>query len=81
LKNKCKYGNKCKFRHLNAHEILNEIEDLRRENLKEKCLELSNLNKMHYDVTESTVHALEKSLYKGIHVLNIIVTQRWTKII
>jgi len=56
----------------NAHDILNELEDLRRENksnLNKKCLELNNLNKMHFDVTESTVHALEKPLCSSL--LNI----------
>jgi len=75
LKNKCKYGDKCKFRHINVHEvneILSELEDLRRENkslksnLKEKCLEINNLNIMHYDVTDSTVHALKKPLISSL---------------
>ena len=35
LKNKCKFGEKCKFRHLNIDElndILNKFEDLKEEN-------------------------------------------------
>jgi len=52
LKNKCQFGEKCKFRHIGVSElndILNKFEDLKQENtslkrnLKDKNIKLSNL--------------------------------------
>jgi len=60
LKNKCKYGEKCKYRHLNGSElndIVNKYESLKQENvslksvLKEKCQKISYLEKKYYDGT------------------------------
>ena len=54
LKNKCLFGEKCKFRHISISElndILNKMEDLKQENeslkldLKEKSREIRNLEK------------------------------------
>ena len=54
LKNKCLFGEKCKFRHISINElndILNKIEDFKQENeslkldLKEKSREIRNLEK------------------------------------
>ena len=47
LKNKCKYGYKCKFRHINVHkvnEIISELEDLRRENKSLKLVRSFDTN-------------------------------------
>ena len=71
LKNKCKFGEKCKFRHLNIDElndILNKFEELKQEieslqkNLTEKCEKLSNFDKSFCDVTSINVNALSKPL-------------------
>ena len=73
LKNKCKFGEKCKFRHLNIDElndILNRFEDLKQENeqhkknFTEKCENLSNFDKSFCDVTSINVNALSKPLYE-----------------
>ena len=71
LKNKCKFGEKCKFRHLNLSElsdILNKFESLKNENeslkldLKEKYQKISNLEKKYGDVTN-----LEKTSQKPLY--------------
>jgi hypothetical protein len=74
LKNKCLYGEKCKFRHLNINElndVLKKVEDLKQENellkseLKGKCIEIRNLEKKNCDVTNDSVHLLAKPLYNS----------------
>jgi hypothetical protein len=74
LKNKCQFGEKCKFRHIGVSElndILNKFEDLKQENtslkrdLKDKNIKLSNLKNKYFDVTNDSVHALEKPLYNS----------------
>jgi hypothetical protein len=74
LKNKCYFGKKCRFHHLNLKELSEIIvlmEDLKSENkslkteLKEKAMELSNLKKKSCDVKRDAVHALEKPLYSS----------------
>ncbi len=69
LKNKCQYGEKCKFRDISINElndILNKMEDLKQENeslnldLKEKSWEIRNLKKKNCDVTNDNAYALEK---------------------
>ncbi len=74
LKNKCKFGEKCKFRHLKVNElneILHEYEDLKWEvmslksQLKEKCLQLNDLTKKNCDVTNNHIYALEKPQYSS----------------
>jgi hypothetical protein len=75
LKNKCQFGEKCKFRHISINElndILNRMEDLKQENeslklgLKEKSREIRNLEKKICDVTNDNVYALEKPLYSSL---------------
>jgi len=83
LKNKCKFGEKCKFRHLSVKELSNiayKFEDLKQEilslkaDLKEKTRKLSNLEKKCCDVTNNNLHILAKPLYnsffKEIHDTN-----------
>ena len=64
LKNKCQFGEKCKFKHLSLNamnEILNKFEDIKQENvslkrnLKEKLKMISNLDKDSCDVTNNNV--------------------------
>ena len=71
LKNKCKFGEKCRFRHLNVSElndILNKFESLKNENeslkldLKEKYQKISNLEKNYGDVIN-----LEKTSQKPLY--------------
>jgi hypothetical protein len=78
LKNKCSYGNKCKYRHIGVNELnqlLVQLEDLKMENksLRSKLQinnqRISNLNKTkyeNYDVSDDSVHALEKRLYSSL---------------
>ncbi len=63
-----------KFRHLSMNELsdfLSKLEDLKQENdtlkseLKEKRLELRNLEKKYSDVTSDSVHVLAKPLYNS----------------
>ena len=79
LKNKCKFGDKCKFLHLNVNELNNiicELEVLKlenqslRSNLKVKCQEIENLNKKYCDVTNDSVHALLKPAYNAFFKIN-----------
>ena len=74
LKNKCLFGEKCKFRHLSINElndVLKNVEDLKQENellkseLKQKCIEIRNLEKKNCDVTNDNVHLLAKPLYNS----------------
>jgi hypothetical protein len=74
LKNKCLFGEKCKFQHLSMNELsdfLSKLEDLKQENdilkseLKEKRLEIRNLEKKYSDVTNDSVHVLAKPLYNS----------------
>jgi len=74
LKNKCKFGEKCKFRHLNIDElndILNKFEDLKHENksLKTKLQEKMNLksytSKTQCDVTNDKSEKLKMPLYSS----------------
>jgi hypothetical protein len=74
LKNKCKFGEKCKFRHLNVNElndILTKFEGLKQEyeslkrNFRENFEKLSNLDKNVGDVTNNGVNALSKPLYNS----------------
>jgi hypothetical protein len=74
LKNKCQFGEKCKFQHLSIdalNEILNKFEDIKQENvslkrnLKEKLKIISNLNKESCDVTKNNVKDLDKPLYNS----------------
>ena len=62
LKKKCKFGEKCRHRHLSLNElndIIYQYEELKQENkvlklnFNEKCQELSNLRKKCCDVTYS----------------------------
>ena len=71
LKNKCMFGNKCKFHYLKVNEIneiLNELEDLKRENkllksnLQGKAVKSSNLSNENCDVTEDCVCIRNTSL-------------------
>jgi hypothetical protein len=80
LKNKCKFGEECKFKHLNLNEmnkILIEFEDLKQKyeslkrNLKEKCQNLSNLEKKDCDVTNESPHTLSKPLYNSFFKENM----------
>ena len=75
LKNKCHFGEKCKFRHISINEvndILKKLEDLKIENeslkleLKEKSQEIRNLENKNCDVTNDNVYALEKPLYSSL---------------
>ena len=63
---------KYKFRYIDVSElndILTKFEDLKQENtslkrgLKDKNIKLSNLKNKYFDVTNDSVHALEKPLY------------------
>jgi hypothetical protein len=74
LKNKCQFGEKCKFKHLSINalnKILNEFEDTKQENvslkrnLKEKLKMISNLDKDSCDVTNNNVKELDKPLYNS----------------
>ena len=74
LKNKCQFGEKCKFKHLSINalnEILNKFEDIKQENvslkrnLKEKLKMISNLDKDSCDVTNNNVKELDKPLYNS----------------
>ena len=74
LKNKCQFGEKCKFKHLSLNamnEILNKFEDIKQENvslkrnLKEKLKMISNLDKDSCDVTNNNVKELDKPLYNS----------------
>jgi hypothetical protein len=66
---------KYKFRYIDVSElndILTKFEDLKQENtslkrgLKDKKIKLSNLKNKYFDVTNDSVHALEKPLYNSI---------------
>jgi len=72
LKNKCQFGEKCKFQHLSIdalNEILNKFEDIKQENvshkrnLKEKLKMISNLDKDSCDVINIYVKDSDKYLY------------------
>jgi hypothetical protein len=79
LKNKCKFGEKCKFQHIGIKElndILAKFEDLKQENvllklnLKKKSIKLSSLENMHCDVTNESTYALVKPLYNSFFSKN-----------
>ncbi len=74
LKNKCLFGEKCKFCHLSINElndVLKKVEDLKQENellkseLKEKCQRNKKSRKKNCDVTNDGVHVLAKPLYNS----------------
>ncbi len=73
LTNKCKFGEKCKFKHLNINElndILNKFEGLKQESLKRNCKysnaeKLSNLDKKLCDVTDNNINTFSKPLYSS----------------
>jgi isochorismate synthase EntC len=74
LKNKCKLGEKCKFKHLNINElneILNKFEGLKQEyeslkkNFKENGEKLSNLDKKLCEVTDNNINTFSKPLYSS----------------
>ncbi len=79
LKNKCKFGEKCKHRHLSLNElndIIYQYEELKQENkvlklnFNEKCQELSNLRKKCCDVTYSNDYTPVKPLYNSFFKSN-----------
>jgi len=74
LKKKCQFGDKCKYRHISINELNNILASfigLKEENeslksvLKDKCRDLSNINKKSYHVTDYNVKALTKPLYNS----------------
>jgi len=74
LKNKCKFGEKCHFKHLNIDElndILNKFEDLKQKydslekNFKEKYGKQSNLDKTVCDVIKNNINKTSKPLYNS----------------
>ncbi len=81
LKNKCKLGEKCKFKHLNLNElneILNKFEGLKQEyeslkkNFKENGEKLGNFDKKLCDVTDNNINTFSKLLYSSNKKLNLL---------
>jgi len=76
---KCKFEDKCKFRHINMDDInhmINELQRLRNENSSLKKQVQSNNKKMinskssNCDVTSNTVHASENKTYSSLFKTN-----------
>ncbi len=82
----CLFGEKCKFRHFSINklnDVLKKVEDLKQDNellkseLKAKCIEIRNLEKKNFDVTNESVHVLAKPIYlkKSIRMYQLIWNQ------
>lgn len=76
---KCKFGNKCKFRHINAEDIDKILDDLRylkaendslKKEVQEKNKTIINLKNNNCDVTPNKMHVSEKRSYSSFFKKN-----------